>query len=113
MTEMWVDGESVAGRLHIIGIAEGSADEPESLVVGPYKYLIHRPLNPGDHTTSERENFKQLCPGTDRAVIGLIFACYGQPQQTIDQANSHTTPSIEKADVEGRQTVAVTDEAAL
>ena len=101
-SELWLDGEADAARIHWTGITEGYADESENLIVGGYIYNIHRPINPGEKTSAERDNYKNPCSGSNHAVIGVLFECYQLP---VDATT--TVPVVETEEFEGRQLLAI------
>jgi len=100
-SEMWIDGESDSARRHTIGISEGESTESDDLVVGRHIYYISPPINPGQQVSANRDNFEHRCPGSDSAVLGLIFVCSGDPIE----GESRSPPSIEAGEFEGRGAV--------
>ena len=101
-SELWLDGEADAARIHWTGITEGYADESENLIVGGYIYNIHRPINPGEKTSAERDSYKNPCSGSNHAVIGVLFECLQLP---VDATTP--VPFVDAEEFEGRQLLAI------
>ena len=103
MTEMWFDADDDAARRHSVGISEGEYDEYDDLIIRKYIYSINPPINPGQKISADRDNFAQHCPGSDSAVIALLFLCPGDPIE----GESSSPRSIEVRDFEGRGAIAL------
>jgi DNA-binding CsgD family transcriptional regulator len=102
-SELWIDGEADAARRHFIGISEGESTESDELVVSKYIYHISPPINPGQQISANRDNFEHRCPGSDSAVIALLFQC---PGGTLE-GESRSPPTIEGGKFEGERAVAL------